>query len=101
MAAARFIGGESLEIHFVGYAVAISGNRLRVLFEAVAAHNAMEVAESGSEFDDGSDAPFIDAIDVMPTKERYNRSYRPYGYSSTCDCILTSTYSLVRNTEIR
>jgi len=70
LAATRFDGGESLEIDFIGYAVAVSGNRLRAVFEAVAAHNAMELAESKGEFDDGSDAPFIDGIDVVPTQER-------------------------------
>lgn len=62
-------GGESIEIEFVGHMVAIQGTRLQLVFEALASHRALELAESRTEFDEGDDEPRIVTIAIVSTQE--------------------------------
>ena len=66
----RFDPDGTLDIDFVGHAVRVDGHRLKAVFEAVAAHRAMELVVSTTDFDEGGDDAVISSIAIVPTQER-------------------------------
>jgi len=70
LSAVRMSPNEGIDLDFVSYAVAIRGRRLKSVFEALAAHSAMELAESTTQFDENDQHPLIESIAVVPTQER-------------------------------
>lgn len=70
LAAVKINPSEGINIEFVGHSVQLRGRRLGAVFEAIAAHRAMELAEGRSDFDEGNEAPFIETIAIVGTQER-------------------------------
>jgi hypothetical protein len=70
LTAVKLVPSTSVEIDFVGHAVSIRGHRLGPIFEALANQEAMEIAETNSEFDDESGAPFVETIAIVSTQDR-------------------------------
>lgn len=70
MTAVRIEAGQRIEIDYVSYAVSLTGRRLVPVFEALASHRALELAEKTAEFDDEGDDPFIETISIVSTQER-------------------------------
>lgn len=66
----RMTPSEGIELDFVSYSVSIHGRRLLAVFEALAVHGAMELAESTTKFDENEKDPLIESITVVPTQAR-------------------------------
>lgn len=70
LSAVRMTPSEGIELDLVSYAVRVRGRRLKAVFEALAMHTAMELAESTTQFDEDTQHPLIESIAVVPVQER-------------------------------
>ena len=70
LSAVQFKPQEGITLQFVGQAVNITGRRLGEVFEAIASHRALTIAEAPGNFDTDPKTPFVDAIVVLSTQER-------------------------------
>jgi len=70
LSAVQFKPEEGVMLQFVGHAVSITGRRLAEVFEAIASHRALTIAEAPGNFDTDPKSPFVEAIVVLSTQER-------------------------------